>query len=351
MPENSPLPLPKLDPWAASSLLQKAIRRSDLELARSAASTLYRQRGVAVFRRLCTIAVEDIGIADAGLLHDVARIGTDKALRAVLGSDADLIDDLTSQLALATKDRSADYLYCAATKLETALADQRESASHTFEQLTELATDDEVPLPRRAVAALLACTAPGEIEGRLDADRVERLLDAFPVKLLPLWGAVMSLARSRGEPFCIMLPLIWSRWWHSGAESMVLEDELPVSEVVSGVPLYIWDKHTAGGKQAIGRFARENEAVASALQSWAPIQCRRIVAEIAAFYADAAPIARRLNWPTGSLLKQMGFTADMIGAGCAFEGHRPVLVAVQENLPHLNQLRRVVCGRLASLRR
>jgi hypothetical protein len=329
----------KLDPWSASSLLQKAIRRSEVELARSAARTLYRQRGVAVFRRLCTIAVEDIGIADAGLLHEVTRIGTDKALRAVLGSDAELIDDLTSQLALATKDRSADYLYCAATKLETALADQRELSGQTFDRLIELAVDDGAPLPRRAVAALLACTDPGEIEGRLNADRVERLLDAISVKLLPLTDAVLNLARSRGEPFCIMLPLIWSRWSYFGAEAAVAEDELPVSEFVRGVPLYIFDKHTAVGRHAIKRFSRENDKVASALQAWVPFQCRTHVAEIAAFYADAAPVARRLDWPTGSLLKHMGSTADMIGAGCAFEGHRPVFETVQENLPHLNRLR------------
>jgi hypothetical protein len=329
----------KLDPWSASSLLQKAIRRSEVELARSAAQTLYRQRGVAVFRRLCTIAVEDIGIADVRLLHEVTRIGTDKALREVLGPDAELIDDLVSQLALTTKDRSADYLYCAATKLETALADQRELSGHTFDRLVELATDDGAPLPRRAVASLLACTAPGDIEGCLIADRVNRLLEAFSFKLTPLADAVMKLARSSGEPFCIMLPLIWSRWWYFGAEATVVEEDLPVSEFVNGVPLHTWDKHTAAGKQAIGRFARENETVASALQAWAPMQCRRSVVEIAAFYADAAPVARRLNWPTGTLLKHMGFTADMIGAGCAFEGHPTVFKAVQENLPHLNRLR------------
>ena len=64
-----------LDPWAASSLLQKAIRRGETALAQQAAAKLHGQRGNGIWRRLMTIAVEDIGIADVQLISDVVRLG------------------------------------------------------------------------------------------------------------------------------------------------------------------------------------------------------------------------------------------------------------------------------------
>ena len=60
---SSPLP-PRLriDPYVASSLLQKAIRRGDASLAERAALTLHRLRGQGIWRRFLVIAFEDVGI-------------------------------------------------------------------------------------------------------------------------------------------------------------------------------------------------------------------------------------------------------------------------------------------------
>lgn len=338
-----PAPL-KLDPWAASSLLQKAIRRGEAGLASRAGLTLYRQRGPAVFKRLCMIAVEDIGLADISLIQDVVRIGTDKSLRSVLGSDAELIDDLCSRMASAPKDRSADYLICAATKLETALADRAELKNEPVSKLIGIATDENAILVRRAVAALLACGSAGD-DQPVQPAHVAHLLDAFPVKPLPLHDAVLRLIQVRAHPFCLMLPLIWSRWWHSGAGSDVVEDELPPAEFVGDVPLYAYDFHTAAGKQAIARFACENDAVAATLRACVPERNWISVAEIAAFYADAAPVARRLEWSGGNLLPSMGLNADMVGAGCPIAGITPILESVRSNLDHLNAMRRLALGR------
>ena len=116
----------KLDPWTASSLLQKAIRRGDAELAKYAARTLYRQRGKGIWRRLMVIAFEDVGIAEPALVSELVILAANPAMRAVLAEDIDLILDLSSRLATAPKDRSSDYLFCAGIKLP---ASHRESAS------------------------------------------------------------------------------------------------------------------------------------------------------------------------------------------------------------------------------
>jgi hypothetical protein len=345
MPENPSQAQLSLDPWSASSLLQKAIRRGEAELARQAARTLYRYRGQAVFRRLCMIAVEDIGIADVSLLQEIARIGSDKALRAVLASDAEIIDDLCSRMAAATKDRSADYLYCAATKLEPAKLEAEVLKSRRTDALIEIAADEALPLIRRANAAMLACTVPGKSDARLRAERVEQLLSASPTRHLSLEDALLQLARINVHPFCLMLPFLWSTFRRERSGSTVVEEELPCARFAGSIPLYTFDFHTAVGKRAIERFARENTSIRTLLTRWASGMRGVTVAEIAAFYADAAPVNRRLDWRTGSRLAHVGFVADMLAAGCAVDGATPLLECTKANLPHLNSLREAsVCS-------
>jgi len=63
---------------------------------------------------------------------------------------------------------------------------------------------------------------------------------------------------------------------------------------------------------------------------------------MAAFYADAAPVATRLEWSAGPLLQFIGMHADMMSAGCSFEGVTPVLDCVRNNLTKMNELRQSV---------
>jgi replication-associated recombination protein RarA len=58
-----PDPLP-ISPWVAMSLLQKAIRRGEENLALRAAATLLRDAPDRLWRRLGCIAFEDVGVAD-----------------------------------------------------------------------------------------------------------------------------------------------------------------------------------------------------------------------------------------------------------------------------------------------
>ena len=61
-PAHDLLPLP-IDPWLASSLLQKSIRRGDADMAVRAALTLFRMRPGGIWRRFMVIAFEDVGAA------------------------------------------------------------------------------------------------------------------------------------------------------------------------------------------------------------------------------------------------------------------------------------------------
>jgi hypothetical protein len=336
----------KLDPWAASSLLQKAIRRGEVDLAKSAASLLHRYRGVAVWRRLIIIAVEDIGIADLDLVGEVVQLATNKEVRAVLASDADLLSDVCSRLAAAPKDRSADYLMSAATLSPAALRERRRMLHLETGELLDTAANAALPLIERAVAALLACTGAAD-QSRLRIAPLERLLASVGAPE-SLGSALLALTRAPTVPFVLMLPLLWSAWQRAGGVSHIVGQNPPEPEYVGSIPLYVFDKHTAAGKQAIAIFARTNSPVRRTLARHISSSQITAVAEIAAFYADAAPVTRRLEWAEGLHLERAGLRADMIAVGCPLMGIETVTDAVRDNLADLNAIRKAVYVRQGS---
>jgi hypothetical protein len=71
-----------------SSLLQKAIRRGDADIARRAAHTPFKLKGSASWRRLIVIASEDIGVGSPDALVMTVAAGADPAWRKRWGGDA-----------------------------------------------------------------------------------------------------------------------------------------------------------------------------------------------------------------------------------------------------------------------
>jgi hypothetical protein len=113
------------------------------------------------------------------------------------------------------------------------------------------------------------------------------------------------------------------------------------------VPLYALDQHTRLGREAIWRFARENQAVRGCLARFVPENRWRSCAYVAAFYVDAAPVARRLMWDQSEALETFGIERDLLHAGMpVVEGIKPLLETMRANLDHLNQIRRDVLSRL-----
>ena len=144
----------KLDPWATSSLLHKAIRRGEAELAQAAATSFYRYRGQAIWRRLLNIAFEDVGIADPDLVAEIAWLATNKRARSAIGDDSTIIQDFVAKLAACPKDRSTDYLICATLKLDEGRAHQAELSGRSTNELITIAADTHQSLIRRSAACL-----------------------------------------------------------------------------------------------------------------------------------------------------------------------------------------------------
>ena len=95
--------------WIASSALQKAIRRGDIAIAQRAAFALHREDRPATWRRLIAIAFEDVGCADINVVVETVAVATSSNWRAAHGEE-EVLASIVNRLALAPKDRSADYL-------------------------------------------------------------------------------------------------------------------------------------------------------------------------------------------------------------------------------------------------
>ena len=95
---------------------------------------------------------------------------------------------------------------------------------------------------------------------------------------------------------------------------------------------------------AIHRFAVENDAVRECLASYVADHRAQRLACLGAFYADAAPIALRLDWTGSAELERLGIAADMLAAGMPKQGISSLLSVVRDNLDHLNTIRARLFG-------
>src|ERR1035437_9094473 len=102
------------DQWVIISLLQKSIRRGEVERAQRAAFTLFVQKGYAIWRRFMVIAFEDVGAASLDAVAMTVTASTDSSWRKKNGGDLHIAVQLARVLAEAPKSRSAEHLITSA---------------------------------------------------------------------------------------------------------------------------------------------------------------------------------------------------------------------------------------------
>src|SRR5215216_4356275 len=69
------------DQWVIKSLLQKSIRRGEVDIAERAALTLLAQKSPAIWRRFMIIAFEDVGAASVDVVAMTVAASTDAGWR------------------------------------------------------------------------------------------------------------------------------------------------------------------------------------------------------------------------------------------------------------------------------
>lgn len=327
-------PLFHFDPWLASSLLQKAIRRSVTELAEQAAASLYRLRGSATWRRFLVIAIEDVGIGCIDTVKEVVAVCSDREYRGRLSSDQDAAQYLARRMASAPKDRSADLLMSAIRHHPALEATRKAVEALTPDGRRSWAADPSRSLYERATAAW-------PLNGlRYNAGELGPLLTVFSDLGAPQ-GLIESVAKAESrtrEPFCALLPLLWlTAASETSVETAV--DFIPVTRTVRAVPLWTLDFHTRAGRVAIQRFTRENEVVRQALRQSVSHNRNTEAAYLAAFYTDAALCKLSLDWSLRAEIEQFGMEADFVHSGVPAERIGPLLAIFKDHIDHLNDVR------------
>jgi hypothetical protein len=339
-----PRPL-AIDPWLAWSLLQKAIRRGDVDLAERAAFTLRGYRGQGVWRRLILIAFEDVGIGSVDALIQTTTACTTPEWRSQLGGEEVALRAVVRLLAGAPKDRSPDHLIGAAhdhPRLEEA---RREIGAMSLAKRLELAADANSPLPIRAISAWYTSGVEWGKERRIDRGNLGDLMDMFRELRVPsdLVSATHSAAVRTRQPIVVMAPLLWLASEQAGGHQVV-DCPIPPARLIGELPAYALDKHTGLGKAAIHRFARECSAVRDVLTTHVPEYRANDAACMAAFYADATAVGRRSSWEGSAELERLGTENDMLKVGVPPDGVLPVLKVVRDHLEQLNAIRAKVIG-------
>jgi len=136
-----------------------------------------------------------------------------------------------------------------------------------------------------------------------------------------------------------MVPLIWLQATQNRAVS-VSNDFVPKTEIVDEIPLYAFDKHTRIGKRATRELVEAETPLQDCLNEFVARHCWQAATEMAAFYADAVPIARRLEWSLSHSVQALGTEADFHKAGVPLVGIKPLRSAMDSTLGKLNDIRR-----------
>jgi MgsA AAA+ ATPase C terminal len=332
------------DQWVVNSLLQKSIRRGEVEVAQRAALTFLAQKGSAIWRRFIIIAFEDIGVGSVDVVAMTVVASMDASWRKQSGGDAIIAANLARLLAEAPKSRSAEHLITSSND-HPSLEEERRlvSTSSIADNLVAVA-DKSKSIMHRALAAWWVSGIDWKREKQPGTD-LPGLLDAYrklgvPEELVAATGIAATKSR---EPITLMVPLIWLAA-NDDQVPVIVEAAVPGTAVLDDIPMYALDKHTRVGLESIRSLVKYNYEIRECLKRYvAPTQWHA-AAYMAAFYADAAPLRSKLSWDGADQLEALGTETDLLMAGVPREGIEPLLQLFRANVQHLNKARvRTVC--------
>ena len=338
-PHLNPL---SISPWLAMSLLQKAIRRGDIDYTLGSAATLLETAPDRLWRRLCVTAFEDIGVGDIETISLVMAGLTGKAWRARNGGDWRIASYLVQRMAGSVKCRATDDLTFIAERHPDFELDRLRLTFEPIPKLLDMVVSN-APLPRRALSLWYAIgthrcrsdilrTRKGDPHGVLDA-LCER---GFPESLIEISRS--GLAKC-GEIIVPFVPLLWRELQRS--TSTIEKTSLPRPEMIGGIPAYAYNMHTREGKQAFGLFLKSDSETVRWLASIVPPAKRSFLLGHMIFRIESASVDRRLRWGTGDRLWQM---SDVEAHGYKRQEMAEGLRLLHKDLPLLNEARRHIAG-------
>jgi hypothetical protein len=179
------------DQWVIKSLLQKSIRRGEIEVAQRAALTFLAQKGSALWRRFVIIAFEDIGAGSADDVAMTVAASTDGKWRKQSGGDIVVAAHLARLLAEAPKSRSAEHLITGSNDHPSLEQERRAvSSSSIADNLATVPRERQKCEKTSLEEALVRSTLwrpRRHLRRASAADSLSKILEAFIARELQPW--------------------------------------------------------------------------------------------------------------------------------------------------------------------
>jgi hypothetical protein len=336
LPMTVPPPLALPDSWIARSVMQKAIRRGEIDLAGRAALTLWRMDRSALWQRLLLIAYEDVGVGD---LNSVLVTTTMMSARnrGKLGTDHEVAMAVARMLAATVKDRSAEGLICAAIN-HTGLADfRRFLATLTIPHVLGMVKNTSLSLMERAAAAWNASGIDSWPNRRVGPGDLKALLATYQslgIDESVLEALAVAIRRVR-QPMFVIFPLLVM----ATGDRQVLDTPLPPMPMIGDVPLCALDKFTRLGRDAITAWSASSPPLMTMLNDLLPHRLWSKALGYGVFYTEGGVVAPKLVWRDSASIERLGIEADFLSIGFPADAITDFLALVEEELPQLNAVR------------
>lgn len=286
------------DRWLLVSALHKAVRRGRVPIAVALALEVLNVNASYLWRRLCVVALEDIGFGDPQTCALVLAAASDAAVRQSLGPRR-VLTLLVTMLACAVKDRT----------------------------LCDLVNIENAKLGRELY-----------VNKRPFQNEVSATDMPFLAKYMALKGSEMMR-----DPLYWAVPIQWQMM--QGQKISVQVNELVEDELINGVPASGYDQLNAVGKRAIGYFCKACEPVRMILEKH-PIADRIAAIGGIIFLVEGSKLDRQLDFPGMMSVYEAAQVSDLHHIGCmTVEEQQELVKTVEENIPALNQARVRVSGK------
>ena len=335
VPACAPL---RISPYIAMSLLQKAVRRGDTQLALQAAATLHHSAPERLWRRIGGIAFEDIGIADLPALKLVSAALTGKRYRANLGGEWAVASFAVETLCRAQKSRASDDLFMTLEALPSLAQDRLQLAKLPDAQL-QLIVGHDHSLHRRALALLylIGTDRPG---GSLPARKGNTDQTFALLADLGVAPSTTEICRIGYRKTCEPLPpLVALLALENGLRSGIVDDPLPPEQMIRGVPGWALDMFTREGKQALTRLLMARTGVGEFASAVLPPANRvRFLGQVL-FRVEGGQLIQRVGGDLCDRLRsQLMFETLGVDPGLAVQA----LDLMREDIPVLNRIRATI---------
>lgn len=330
--------------WRVISSLQKCIRRGDVDNALRAAHALQLDNDWYLWKRLCVICLEDIGIANLPLAALVFTIWNKKKLRDDMFGGMYATFYIVEQMCRSTKDR---------TLCEIANASGGVKGEYTSwlyedkDNLWDVYDDVESELPERHLAGLTLLGGLKLGEEKSEAHKKYFINNTMGEGIVP-YIIIRGISAGTEGLHCALYPLVSYLMDVPEALSVRTLIELPDAPIINGLPSVAYDMHCLEGKRAFAYFRKACEPVHNWLKQrydteelWKEHTMEFI--GLAVFLQESGCILKDyLSYDTKDEMLFTVLQAEAKGFGLSYEEMMDGYNLIREHLEELNYARRRV---------